>query len=121
MQDRLIIAGLEFHGHCGITREEQESGQRIVLDLDLAYDVARAAASDQLRDAIDYASVANRLAEIGRKERFQLIETLAERLARILLEEFGAREVRLRVKKPHPPIEVIKDYAAVEILRKAGA
>lgn len=120
MQDRLIIAGLEFHGHCGITREEQESGQRIVVDLELACDVARAAAGDTLRDAIDYAAVANRLAEIGRKERFQLIETLAERLARSVLDEFGARSVRLRLKKPHPPIEWIHDYAAVEITRTAG-
>lgn len=117
MRDKLIIAGLEFHGHCGITDDEQKAGQRISVDLEFGYDSESVAKSDDLDRALDYAAISNRLSEIGRKESFRLIETLAERLSRILISEFGAREVRIRLKKLHPPVESIKDYAAVEIYR----
>lgn len=117
MRDKLIIAGLEFHGHCGVTDEEQKTGQRFSIDLEINYDIRAAARSDNLKDAIDYAAVGQRLAEIGRKETFRLVEAMTERMAAVLLAEFGGREVRLRVKKLHPPVEAIKDYAAIEIYR----
>ena len=117
MQDRLIISGLEFHGHCGITDEEQKTGQRFSVDIEIGYDIKPAAKSDHLKDAIDYAAVCRRLVEIGRNEPFRLVEAMAERMAGVLLKEFGAREVRLRVKKLHPPVEAIKEYAAIEIYR----
>lgn len=117
MRDKLIIAGLEFHGHCGVTDEEQKTGQRLSIDLEIGYDILPAAKSDRLEDAMDYAAVSRRLAEIGRNETFRLVEAMAERMAGVLLKEFGAREVRLRVKKLHPPVEAIKDYAAIEIHR----
>lgn len=119
MQDKLILSGVEFHGYCGITPEEREAGQRIVVDLEIDYDNRQAAQSDDLRDAVDYAAVANRLAEIGRSEKFHLIEALAERLAQSLIKEFGVKGLRLRVKKLHPPVEAIRNYAGIEIFRKA--
>lgn len=117
MKDKLIIAGIEFHGHCGITDEEQKAGQRFSVDLEIGYNLASAAKTDRLEDAIDYAAVCHRVAEIGRRESFHLVEAMAERLAGVLIKEFGAGEVRLRVKKLHPPVEMIKKYAAVEIHR----
>lgn len=119
MLDKLIIAGLEFHGHCGITDDERKAGQRISVDLEIGYDSEAVAKTDDLDRALDYAAISNRLAEIGRKEGFSLIETLAERLSRTLISEFGAREVRLTLRKLHPPVEAIKEYAAVEIHRTA--
>ncbi len=119
MQDKLIIAGLEFHGHCGITDEERKAGQRLSVDLEIGYDLSPAAKSDRLEEAIDYAAIAHRLAEIGRNESFRLMEALAEKMVSVVIKEFGAREVRLRIKKLHPPVEPIKKYAGVEIHRVA--
>lgn len=117
--DKLIIGGLEFYGHCGITPEEQKTGQRFSLDLEMACDVRRIARTDQLKDAFDYGAISRRVIEIARKEQFTLIETMAERLARLILQEFGVKNLKLRLRKMTPPIEPILAYSAVEIHREA--
>ena len=116
--DKLIIADLAFYGHCGITPEEQKTGQRFTLDLEIACDVRKIAGMDRLKDAFDYAAISRRLIEIGRKESFRLIETMAERLAQVVLQEFGAKKITLRLRKQAPPIEPIMAYSAVEIHRE---
>lgn len=119
MRDRLIISGLEFFGHCGITVEEQKTGQRFSVNLEMDCDIRQAAKTDRLEDAVDYAAVSKRLIEIGRDESFRLIEAMAERMANILLKEFGIRELKLTLKKLHPPIDPIMKHAAVEIYRSS--
>ena len=119
MEDRLIISGLEFFGHCGITVEEQKTGQRFSVKLEMACDIRQAAKSDRLEDAVDYAAVSKKIIEIGRDESFHLIEAMAERIANVLLKEFGIHEVKLMLKKLHPPIEPIMKHAAVEIHRSS--
>ena len=117
--DKLIIGGLEFYGHCGITPEEQKTGQRFSLDIEMACDVGRIARADQLGEAFDYAAISRRVIEIARKEQFKLIETMAERLALLILKEFGVKSLTLRLRKTAPPIEPIMAYSAVEIHREA--
>ena len=117
--DKLIIGGLEFYGHCGITPEEQKAGQRFSLDLEIGCDISRLARTDQLNEAFDYAAISRRVIEIARKEQFHLIETMAERLARLILTEFGVKSLTLRLRKTAPPIEPIMAYSAVEIYREA--
>jgi dihydroneopterin aldolase len=119
MRDKLLIRGLEFYGHCGITDAERKTGQRLSLDLEILCDAAKAAAGDRLEAAVDYAAVSRRLVEFAGKESCTLIETLAERMADLLIREFGAREVLLRLKKPHPPVAPIMEFAAIEIHRVA--
>ncbi len=116
--DKLIIGDLTFYGHCGITPEEQKTGQRFSLDLEIGCDAVQIAKTDQLKEAFDYASIARRLIEVGQKEEFRLIETMAERLARVVLDEFGARRITLRLQKHFPPIEPLMAYSAVEIVRE---
>lgn len=117
--DKLFISHLEFYGHCGITPEEQKTGQRFSLDLEIGCDVGRIARTDQLRDTFDYAAISRRVIEIARKEQFRLIETMAERLAQIVLTEFGVKRLTLRLRKMAPPIEPIMAFSAVEINREA--
>ena len=117
--DKLIIGGLEFYGHCGITPEEQKTGQRFSLDLEIGCDISRIARTDQLGEAFDYAAISRRVIDIARKEQFHLIETMAERLARLILTEFGVKNLTLRLRKTAPPIEPIMAYSAVEIHREA--
>ena len=117
MTDKLIISDLEFFGHCGITEEERKTGQRLSINLEIGYDSASAAKNDRLEDALDYAAISKRLVEIGGKESFRLIESLAEKMVSVLAKEFSAREVRFRLKKLHPPVDPMMKYAAVEIHR----
>jgi len=73
--------------------------QTIVIDLDMASDVRKAAASDDIKDAVDYKSVSKRLQEFVGQSEFQLVETLAERVAEIIIGEFKVPWVRVRINK----------------------
>ncbi|NCF10144.1 MAG: dihydroneopterin aldolase, partial [Gammaproteobacteria bacterium] len=83
----------------GIFDWERETPQTVSIDLEMATDVARAAQSDDIADALDYKAVAKRLIAFIGESRFQLVETLAERIATILREEFGVAWVRVTVNK----------------------
>ncbi len=117
--DKLIITDLQFHAHCGITPAEQEAGQRLSLDLELYCDLKKSTPVDALLGLPDYGHVASVVLEVGRRERFKLLESLAEHIAEILIKQFPVEEVVLRVKKPHPPVEAIQGYFGVEIMRRA--
>jgi len=98
--DRVCIEGLEARTVIGIYDWEQKLRQRVRLDLEMGWDVAKAASSDAIEDALDYKAVAHRLIAFIEQRRFALLETLAEECARIVIEEFGAPWVRLKASKP---------------------
>ena len=84
----------------GIFDWERESRQIVSLDIEMASDNRKAAATDQIEDAVDYKTVAKRLISYVGESQFQLVETLAERCAEIIMSEFGISWVRLRLSKP---------------------
>ena len=73
--------------------------QLIIFDLEMATDVARAAASDSIEDTLDYKRVAKRVIEFVAASEYQLVETLAEKVAGLIVEEFGVPWVRLKLNK----------------------
>jgi len=83
----------------GVFDWERRIRQTVILDLDMAADIRRAAASDDLVDTLNYKAVAKRLIDFVRHSEFQLVETLAERVAELVLEEFSVPWLRLRVNK----------------------
>jgi dihydroneopterin aldolase len=97
--DIVFLRDLRIETVIGIYDWEREIKQTIVLDLEMGTDVARAADSDQIDHALDYKSVAKRLIEFVEQSEFQLVETLAERCAGIVREEFGVPWVRLTLNK----------------------
>jgi dihydroneopterin aldolase len=97
--DIVFLHGLTVDAIIGIYDWERKEKQSIILDLDMAADVAAAAASDAIGDTLDYKAVAKRLIDFVGQSEFQLVETLAERVAEIVLTEFGVRWLRLRVNK----------------------
>lgn len=97
--DRIFLRDLRIETIIGIYDWERETPQTVSIDLELATDVARAAASDDIADALDYKAIAKRLIAFVGASRFQLVETLAERIAAILREEFGVSWVRVTVNK----------------------
>jgi dihydroneopterin aldolase len=97
--DIIYLKDLRIETIVGIHEWERHTKQTVVVDVELAGDVRRAAGTDRIEDTIDYKAVALRLAEYAAESRFCLVETLAERLAGILLEEFGVQWCRLRLNK----------------------
>lgn len=99
-EDRIFLHGLTAECIIGFIDWERRMPQTVVIDLELPCDAARAAASDQVADTVDYKRVAKRVLAWAQASQFQLIETFAHRLAMLLLEEFALRWVRVRISKP---------------------
>ena len=97
--DIVYIRELEIETIIGIFDWEREVRQKVVLDLEMACDVRRAAATDSIADALDYKAIAKRLLSFVGESQFQLVETLAEQIATLLRDEFGVAWLRLRVNK----------------------
>ncbi|MEK8089920.1 dihydroneopterin aldolase [Thermithiobacillus plumbiphilus] len=98
--DLLFLRELKIETVIGIYDWERQVRQAILIDLDMAADAAKAAQSDQVEDTINYKEIAKRLIGFVESSSFQLVETLAERIAGIVLEEFGVRWVRVTIHKP---------------------
>ena len=97
--DIVFLRDLRVETVIGIYDWEREIRQTVVLDLEMSSDVRRAAASDSIEDAINYKAVAKRLTGFVEASRFQLVETLAERCAEIVLQEFDVEWLRLSLNK----------------------
>lgn len=83
----------------GVFDWERRVKQTVILDLDMGGDIRRAAASDDLADTLNYKAVAKRVIDFVEHSQYQLVETLAERVAELILSEFGVPWVRLRLNK----------------------
>ena len=97
--DIVFLRDLRIETVIGIYDWEREIKQTVILDLEMGCDVSRAAASESIEDAVNYKAVAKRMIQFVGESRCQLVETLAERCAEIILGEFGVPWVRLSVNK----------------------
>ncbi|MDJ0698597.1 MAG: dihydroneopterin aldolase [Woeseiaceae bacterium] len=98
--DKIFLHDLEVDTVIGIWDWERKIRQKVVIDLDMSADIAKAAATDSVEDTLNYKNVAKRVQQFVRDSSFQLVETLAERIAGIVTDEFGVVWVRVRVNKP---------------------
>ena len=96
----IFIHDLRVETRIGIYDWERETKQTVSIDLEMGCDNIKAAASEDIADALDYKSVAKRLISFVEDSKFLLVETLAERIAAIVLEEFSVPWLRLRLGKP---------------------
>ena len=122
-EDRILLEGMVFNGRHGTLAAERELGQPFVVDVELRLDLRPAGNSDDLAQTVDYGEVHRRAREIVEGEPVNLTETVAERIARAILEEHPAVEaVRVKVSKPHVRLDdTVLAGSAVEILRRRGA
>ena len=100
MADKILIEGLEISCIIGTLPRERKRKQKIVIDLEFPAPVRKAAKRDNLRDALNYKKIAEHASGFVSQSRFFLVETLAERLAKILLREFKLKSLTLRISKP---------------------
>ena len=97
--DIIYISDLRIETVIGIFDWERKIKQTVVLDIEMAADCRKAAQSDNVEDTLNYKSVAKRLLEFVGNSEYQLVETLAERCAEIIMNEFNVPWVKLRVNK----------------------
>ncbi len=97
--DIIYLHGLKCECTIGVWKWEKAIEQTLVLDIDLATDTAKAAANDDLKDALDYQAITERVQSFAKDNAFELIESLAEKLAAIILAEFDTPWVRIKLDK----------------------
>lgn len=117
--DELTISGIECFAHHGVLEHERRDGQVFVIDLTLGVDTGPAAASDDLRDTVDYGSLVGQVKNAVESEPVDLIETLADRIARMCLSDGRVEWARVTVHKPDAPIAASFADVALTIRRDA--
>ena len=100
LMDKVFIEGLEIDTVIGIHDWERRIRQTLRLDIELGFDNRVPAASDDVADTLDYDAISQRLTAYVQASEFGLVETLAERCAALVIEEFGVAWLRLKLSKP---------------------
>ena len=98
--DKIFLRGLEVECIIGFIDWERRIKQKVEIDLELPVDCARAAVNDDVVDTLDYKKVAKRVTTFVAESEFMLVETMAHRMALLVLEEFGIEWIRISVNKP---------------------
>jgi dihydroneopterin aldolase len=115
--DILSLTGLEVFAHHGVFDFERANGQLFLIDLTVWLDTTSAASGDDLGQTLHYGELANEVVASASSEPVDLIETLAERIAGVVLAHPVAQGVRVTVHKPDAPIEVPFADVSISILR----
>jgi len=97
--DKVFIEALEIDCVIGIYDWERSIRQPVSFDIEMAFDNRVPAASDRIEDTLDYKAVSKRLIQFVSESSYGLVETLAEDCAKIIVEEFGVKHVRLKLSK----------------------
>ena len=116
--DRITLSGIEAFGHHGVLPHERQYGQRFVVDVVLGLDLSTAGDTDDLRDTVDYGALSADVAAIVGGEPVDLIETVAERIARRCLTDARVQTVEVTVHKPAAPVPVVAAEVSVTVRRE---
>ena len=115
--DHITLTGLRATGHHGVFDDERANGQEFFLDVTVWVDFAAAASVDDLESTIDYGVLSEEIVGAVERDPVDLIETVAERVAAIVLTHLAATAVRVTIHKPSAPISVPFADVAVTITR----
>ena len=96
--EEILIQDLTLHLHIGVTDKEQRKSQKVLISMEIQ-PAARGKIDDTLENTIDYSAIRRELKSLLREERFNLIETAADRIARYVLDNFKVKKVAVTVKK----------------------
>jgi dihydroneopterin aldolase len=97
--DKIFLSALSVDCVVGIWEWERRVKQKVVIDIEIAADIRKAAATDRIEDTIDYKKLAKRLLAFVSDSQFHLVETLTDRIAELVIAEFGVSWVKVRVNK----------------------
>ncbi len=112
LMDKIILSELTVHTVIGIWEWEKRNPQKVIFDIEMATDISRASKSDSIEDALDYKAVSKRIKQYALENHFELIETLGDRIADLILNEFGVEWLKLTISKPY----AIRDSKNVSLM-----
>jgi dihydroneopterin aldolase len=115
--DRILIPGLRELDVHGVLPEERERPQPFEVSLELLVDLAKAGASDELADTVDYGAVCDAVSRVVSSESYRLLERLAQRIADVCTSDARVLGVVVEVRKLNPPVHAQVDHVAVRIER----
>ncbi len=119
MNDAIFVTGLLIHAHHGVMDHEEKVGQRFVIDMELALDLAPAARSDKLADTVSYSSIVEVATRAFATRNYRLVEAAAGAVAEAYLVAFPRiASWRVTVHKPHAPVAAIFADVGVTVLRQ---
>jgi 7,8-dihydroneopterin aldolase/epimerase/oxygenase len=98
--DTIFLEQVAVQTTLGVPEWERLKPQTIILDIEIGYDLSKSCQSDAIEDTIDYGLVVNRIRETLKENSFKLVEALAEHVCQLILKEFKAESVRIKVAKP---------------------
>jgi len=116
--DKIEIKNLKIMGRHGVFDFERFQDRTFELDLVLFLDLSKASKSDNLEDTIDYAEIIDVVIKEFTKKNYNLIEAVAESIISRLFKEFNFNKVKVRIRKPHAPIDAEFDTVQVELERE---
>jgi len=97
--DKIFLSALSVECVVGIWEWERRVKQTVIIDVELAADIRKAASTDHIDDTVDYKKVSKRLLAFVGDSQFQLVETLTDRIAELIITEFGVSWVKVRLNK----------------------
>lgn len=115
--DHLTLTGLKAFGYHGVFPEERKNGQEFVLDVIVWVDFAASSGTDDLKQTVHYGTLAEEVVAAVERDPVELIETVAERVAAVVLAHRAATATRVTVHKPSAPITVPFSDVSVTITR----
>jgi dihydroneopterin aldolase len=119
--DRIHVTGMRFYRYHGVFAEETKLGQRFNVDLSIGLALAEAGRTDDLTKSVNYAELYEATKRVVEGEPLQLVEALADRIAKEVFALDGwIEEASIKVIKPDPPIAGHYEHVAVEINRLRG-
>jgi dihydroneopterin aldolase len=98
--DITYIHGLEINTIIGIFDWEQEKKQSLILDIDIGTNFSKAMVSDRIEDCIDYTQICKEINNLADSHSFQLLESFAEQISKIILDQFKVQWIRIKINKP---------------------
>jgi len=121
LEEKIVLKGITVFGYYGVSSVEKEIGQKLELDVEFYHDFTKACATDSLEDTVNYERVYAKVMETVEKNRFNLLETLADAICRAVLDNFPVKRVKTTIRKltlPFPNnlshVEVVAERVADE-------
>ncbi len=115
--DVIRLKNMVFYGYHGVSESEKSLGGKFEVDLDLYKDLKKAGQSDSLKNTLNYEKIYKTVLNCTKRNKYYLIETLADRIAKSVLRKYPAEKVIVKVRKPQAPVKGVLDTVEVEIVR----
>ena len=118
LEEKIVLAGITVFGYYGVSHMEREVGQKLEMDVEFWSDFTKACVTDALEDTINYERVYAKVMETVEKNRFNLLETLADAICREILGNFPVSKVKTTINKLTLPFPNSLDHVAVVVERE---